>query len=312
MSAPKTIAVHDGPFTADDCLSVYFLQQTSDFKDSTVVRTSDPSVISASDAACGVGGVHDPALHRYDPHSPDFSLTFTDSKIPLGSSGLVYIAYAPEIIETILGRYSLSAGEHLSIVQELFYFKRVREIDAAVHSVARFKEGAPRYEIHTSLWDRVAMLNLLGSFSDGVALVGAELETVLVKIVESQIPAYAIVKQAFDERFEIDPSGQLLVFAESCPAAAHISTLEEKGNVQEKVLFYTAPRWDGSWGIHTMRAGSGFELRKKLPFGGSRDEELSEKAGIPGGVFVHKSGFLGAFKTKDAAIAFMKMALAME
>ena len=35
---------------------------------------------------------------------------------------------------------------------------------------------------------------------------------------------------------------------------------------------------------------------------GLRDEDLSLKSGIEGGIFVHKSGFLGVWKTREAIL----------
>lgn len=54
-----------------------------------------------------------------------------------------------------------------------------------------------------------------------------------------------------------------------------------------------------------------FESRKALPsqWRGMRDEELSRESGIPGGVFVHMSGFIGGNQTYDGALSMAKAAL---
>jgi uncharacterized UPF0160 family protein len=100
----KKIAIGDGAWTADDCVAIYLLQQTSAFSNSTVIRTSDPSLISSADAVVGIGGIYSPPTHRYDHHSPSVDLKFADSAIPLASAGLVYFSHHTEIIETILSR----------------------------------------------------------------------------------------------------------------------------------------------------------------------------------------------------------------
>lgn len=54
-----------------------------------------------------------------------------------------------------------------------------------------------------------------------------------------------------------------------------------------------------------------FESRKPLPsqWRGLRDDELSKESGIPGGVFVHMSGFIGGNQSYDGALAMAKAAL---
>lgn len=54
-----------------------------------------------------------------------------------------------------------------------------------------------------------------------------------------------------------------------------------------------------------------FESRKPLPtmWRGLRDEELSKETGIPGGIFVHMSGFIGGNHTYEGALAMAKSAL---
>jgi uncharacterized UPF0160 family protein len=54
-----------------------------------------------------------------------------------------------------------------------------------------------------------------------------------------------------------------------------------------------------------------FENRKPLPaeWRGLRDEELSEKSGIPGCVFVHAAGFIGGNKTYGGAVLMAQKAL---
>lgn len=56
-----------------------------------------------------------------------------------------------------------------------------------------------------------------------------------------------------------------------------------------------------------------FESRKALPaqWRGLRDEELSRESGIPGGVFIHMSGFIGGNQTFEGALAMAKAALTL-
>lgn len=55
--------------------------------------------------------------------------------------------------------------------------------------------------------------------------------------------------------------------------------------------------------------GEEFQNRKSLPWKGLRDDDLSKASGIPGGIFVHISGFIGGNKTKEGALQMAKKAL---
>lgn len=54
-----------------------------------------------------------------------------------------------------------------------------------------------------------------------------------------------------------------------------------------------------------------FESRKPLPspWRGLADEELTSVAGIPGCIFVHMSGFIGANKTYEGALYMARASL---
>jgi uncharacterized UPF0160 family protein len=54
-----------------------------------------------------------------------------------------------------------------------------------------------------------------------------------------------------------------------------------------------------------------FVNRLSLPeqWQGLRDDELSSKAGIPGCIFVHTSGFIGGNATYDGVLAMARRAL---
>ena len=58
-------------------------------------------------------------------------------------------------------------------------------------------------------------------------------------------------------------------------------------------------------------APGSFESRCPLPaaWRGLRDEELSRVSGIPGGVFVHMSGFIGGNATLEGALAMARAGL---
>lgn len=81
------------------------------------------------------------------------------------------------------------------------------------------------------------------------------------------------------------------------------------------VFFGMQDERSNSWRIQAISLAPGsFESRKALPVAwrGLRDEELSGKCGIEGGVFVHMSGFIGGNKTHDGAFQMAVRALEIE
>jgi hypothetical protein len=76
----------------------------------------------------------------------------------------------------------------------------------------------------------------------------------------------------------------------------HLHELE--GPAEEEQAFYVIypDSTSGDWRIQAVPLSSNsFESRKALPepWRGLRDDDLSHVSGIPGGVFVHASGFIG-------------------
>ncbi len=66
------------------------------------------------------------------------------------------------------------------------------------------------------------------------------------------------------------------------------------------------------WRIQAVSQSPGsFESRHALPaaWRGLRDEELSKSSGVPGGVFVHASGFIGGAATEEGVLAMARLAL---
>lgn len=69
---------------------------------------------------------------------------------------------------------------------------------------------------------------------------------------------------------------------------------------------------EGKWRIRAVGEENVlFKNRKDLPdaWKGLRDERLDEVSGIPGGVFIHASGFIGGNKSFDGALAMAQKAL---
>ena len=54
--------------TYPQVLACYMLQQLPEYRDAEIVRSREQAVLDECDIVVDVGGVYDPATHRYDHH----------------------------------------------------------------------------------------------------------------------------------------------------------------------------------------------------------------------------------------------------
>ena len=122
--------------------------------------------------------------------------------------------------------------------------------------------------------------------------------------------------KAVEERKTHDASGGVIVFEGFAPWKEHLFNIEASLAIptSEQPIYILYP--DGDKGAYRIQAvpvtAESFGSRKALPeaWRGLRDEELSVKMGIEGGVFVHAAGFIGGNLSLQGALAMARGALA--
>ncbi|XWS48748.1 hypothetical protein CRYUN_Cryun13aG0102800 [Craigia yunnanensis] len=321
----KRIGTHNGSFHCDEALGCFMIRLTDKFFNSEIVRTRDPKVLEGLDAVLDVGGVYDPNHDRYDHHQKGFEEVFGHGfNTKLSSAGLVYKHFGKEIIAK-----ELQLGEDHPDVHRLFlaiYKSFMEAIDAIDNGINQFDtDKPPRYVNNTHLSSRVGRLNLdwtdpdqlpekeNEAFQQAMALAGSEFLDGVRFHAKSWLPARSIVMECIEERYDIDPSGEIMVLKRFCPWKLHLFELEEEMKVEPliKYVFYEDERAK-QWRVQAVAVSPDrFESRKPLPaqWRGLRDDELSKEAGIPGCVFVHMSGFIGGNQTYEGALAMARTAL---
>lgn len=277
------------------------------------------------DAVLDVGGVYDPKNDRYDHHQKGFEEIFGHGfSTKLSSAGLVYKHFGKEIIAT-----ELQVGEEHPDVQRLYlavYKSFMEAIDAVDNGINQFDtDKPPRFVNSTHLSARVGRLNLdwiepdqsaereNEAFQQAMALAGSEfLETVRF-YAKSWLPARSIVMECISARYDIDPSGEIMLLTRFCPWKLHLFELEEEMKIEPSIKYVLYQDDRGKqWRVQAVAVSPDrFESRKPLPaqWRGLRDDELSKESGIPGGVFVHMSGFIGGNQTYEGALAMARAAL---
>ncbi|KAG4131061.1 hypothetical protein ERO13_D09G183600v2 [Gossypium hirsutum] len=288
----KRVGTHSGSFHCDEALGCFMICLTTKFSNSEIVRTRDPKVLEGFDAVLDVGGVYDPSRDRYDHHQKGFEEVFGHGfNTKLSSAGLVYKA-----------------------------------IDAIDNGINQFDtDKPPRYVNNTNLSSRVGRLNLdwmdpnqspekeNEAFQQAMALAGSEFLDSVRFHAKSWLPARSIVMECIADRYDTDPSGEIMVLKRFTPWKLHIFELEEEMKVDPPIKYVLYEDDRGKrWRVQAVAISPDrFESRKPLPaqWRGLTDDELSKEAGIPGCIFVHISGFTGGNQTYEGALAMARTAL---
>jgi len=329
-TTPLRIGTHNGHFHADEALAVYMLRLLPDYANATLLRSRDPTKLEECDIIVDVQGVYDGTKH-FDHHQRTFAETFSPAhQTKLSSAGLIYKHFAPQLIAE---RLSVPV-DHSSVglLYNKLYDEFIEALDANDNGISAYpSDVTPAFQPGgISLPAQVSGLNPWWNqpvdqsgedqlFEKASTLMGETFVRKLEYYARAWIPARDLVVSAVDKRTEYDPEGRILVFEQAIPWKDHLFSLEQEKGITEEgkkplyVLYGEGPGKSG-WRIQCVPVSKdSFESRKPLPeaWRGVRDENLSEVTGIPGGVFVHASGFIGGNKSFEGALEMAKKALTM-
>lgn len=321
----KKIGTHNGTFHCDEVLACFFLRQLPQYKDAEIIRTRDPAELAKCDIVVDVGGEFDPKRHRYDHHQRTFAENF-HSLCPekpwvtkLSSAGLIYLHFGHQLLAQLT---QLKEGNRqLEVLYDKLYENFVEEVDAIDNGISQC-DGDARYTVSTTLSSRVGYLNPRWNsknqdteegFRKAMAMVGEEFLDRLDYYQSSWLPARVIVEEAVQNRHQVDPSGEVVVFSQGgCPWKEHLFALEKELKVDTPIKFILYPDQNGQWRVQCVPAGlNTFQNRLSLPeeWRGVRDEALSGLSGIKGCIFVHAGGFIGGNQTQEGALEMARRTL---
>ncbi|XP_076288915.1 MYG1 exonuclease [Lasioglossum baleicum] len=324
MSANIKIGTHDGCFHCDEALACFLLKTLPRYKDAEIVRSRDLSILSTCDIVVDVGGKYDPSTHRYDHHMRDFKESVStvmkkpgyDWKMKLSSAGLIYCHFGHEIIKLLFPNMSDSDVER---VFKKVYNTFIQEIDGIDNGVPMF-DGEAVYRIVTDISSRVDFLNPSWNskgvdsnqqFLKAVELTGQDFLQHLNYAVNVWLPARTIMEEAIQNRFEVDPSGEIVELSQGITWQEHLFRIEKELDIEPALKYIIFPD-KNEYRIRAVPvAHSSFVCRVFLPeaWAGLRNEDLEATSGIEGAVFVHTVRFIGGHKTKDGAIMMARKSL---
>ncbi|KAI0535332.1 metal-dependent protein hydrolase [Xylaria digitata] len=339
-SGAVAIGTHNGHFHADEALAVHMLRQLPTYASASLVRTRDPALLATCHTVVDVGGEYDASQNRYDHHQRTFTTTFPGRPTKLSSAGLVYLHFGRVIVAQYMKQSEDS--EDVGVVWRKFYESFIEALDAHDNGISsydpeaiaaagiekRFSKGgfglgAVVGRLNPK-WNEVLPSDPVGAqatedarFEMASKRIGEEFDRDLAYYTSAWLPARAIVQAAYAKRLEFDPEGRVMVFeGQSVPWKDHLYTLEEEQKTEDQnkvlyVLYPEKPTPDAKWRIQAVPVSKdSFQSRKALPepWRGARDAALDEITGVPGGVFVHASGFIGGNATFEGAKAMAEKA----
>ncbi|KAM3842402.1 MYG1 exonuclease [Diretmus argenteus] len=298
-------------------------ESNSNDKDAEIIRTRDPALLAKCDIVVDVGGEFDPKRHRYDHHQRTFAEDF-HSLCPekpwvtkLSSAGLVYLHFG----RRLLAQLTKLDEDDREILYGKLYENFVEEVDAIDNGISQY-DGEARYAVSTTMSSRVGHLNPRWNsksqdteegFKKAMALVGEEFLDRVDYYQNAWMPARGVVKEAVEARYQVDPSGEVVVFSQGgCPWKEHLFSLEKELQVKVPIKFVLYPDQNGQWRVQCVPAGlNTFQNRLSLleEWRGVRDAALSELSGIKGCIFVHAGGFIGGNQTQEGALEMARRTL---
>lgn len=317
------ICTHSGTFHADESLAVYMIKLLPEYQNCNLVRLRNPADWEASDVVIDVGGQYDGAKF-FDHHQRGFDETFSANyKTKLSSAGLIYKHFGKKIIEHVCK----TTEENTELLYEKVYKEFIEALDANDNGISNYsaevEAGKKFNDRNIALPSIVLKLNpswnenptdadFDAAFERSSALMGEVFVSLLKGYGNSWLPARSIVEAAFESRFDVDKSGKTLRLDQFCPWKEHLYSIEKEKSAQGAIEFVLFQDSSSKWRVSTVSVTStSFEFRRGLrePWRGLRDQELSDKTGIPGCIFVHAAGFIGGAETYDSVLKLAQMSL---
>lgn len=159
---------------------------------------------------------------------------------------MVYKHFGKDILKTILGEKDSDFSSSISEATVNVFFNKLykdfmEHIDAIDNGISVSSTGGdPRYHISTSLSSRVGQYNPAWNavdqspevqneqFGKAMMLTCSEFLSHAENMMTSWWPARSIVQEAIDSRFQVSPSGNIVIFSQCCPWKDHLFELEKE------------------------------------------------------------------------------------
>lgn len=310
-AAIRTAATHDHMFHADDVLAGGLLRLV--YPDVTFVRTRDPEAWAKADVVFDVGGSYGVGLqgqptrpHVYDHHQRH-GPTRDDGK-PFASFGLLWRELADVVTATLLPHAAPAVRDATRDAFALEFVRSVDDHDNTGHSD------------HRSATDVIQAIRLHGpSTPPGEDTPAQAFDTAYDSAVNFGIQMIRRTLYKLQVRIETVPKVEAAVNAALAQGADHLvfdfdsggaglwSPVVHRLDPEGTLRWVTFDRGNG-WIVRNVRTAHGTESLFPDSWRGRENDAASEATGVPGTVFVHRSGFLAVHETLAGALEMISKA----
>ena len=282
----RSVAVHDGPFHADEVTAVAFLNVYDLINQDRIYRTRDPKVIEKTEYVCDVGGIYDEQMKKFDHHQVEY-------QGPLSSVGMVllYLKNKKIISERLFHYFNdylvwgidQHDNGHIRLEKGICYFSDV---------IANFVPA--EYTVSDE--------EMLKSFHQALDFCIGYIKRMINRFNYLE-KCREIVKEKMKSKDKV------LIFDE--PMSWQESFFDLNGE-DHPALFIIMPS-QNHWKLRGIPPSweKRMEIRKPLPekWAGLHEEELKNITKIDGAIFCHKGRFISIWETKEDAIKAAKLVL---
>jgi len=301
------VTTHNGQFHADEVTAYTIIRKI--FPQCKLIRTRDENIIEEANIAIDVGQIYDPENNRFDHHQQGCHERFNRNVIiDMSSAGMVYKKFGKELIEKYLKENIDINGLH-TLYQNI-YHKFILEIDA-IDNGYKLSHSKLNYHINTNISGTVRRMNNMDNVYDEEKQLelffkaSEYVELIMDVIIKDEIRVYfgskrdyRTIYQAFQNRFKLYESGEIILVSCDCPNwLKSIYEYEKKhpykfNQDSVKYIIYSAK---DEWRVRTV--SKNFTPRRLIKTKECYPENIKKNV-----TFVHTKQFIAATKDKNTAI----------
>jgi len=283
---PRSLAVHDGIFHADEVTAAALLLLCDLIDRDKIVRTRDSAKLMNCEYVCDVGGVYDPSEKLFDHHQLEYSG-------PLSSAGM--------ILQYLHDEGYFSSDEYLHFRDSL-----VLGIDAedngkdfSVEGLCSFSDVIANF---VPIEREVSADEENVAFFESVSFTVGHLRRMRERYLYIK-SCKAIVAERMKE------GNECLIFDEHIPWQ---ESFFELGGENHPALFVIMPMGE-HWKLRGVPPSLEEKMRVRVPlpkeWAGLLEEDFKRVTGIPGAIFCHKGRFISIWETKEEALKALTIVL---
>jgi uncharacterized UPF0160 family protein len=286
-----TIATHDGTFHADEVFAIAILKLI--YTDISIIRSRDPEKFNKADIIIDIGGKYDANNKFFDHHMTEGAGT-RPNDIPYAACGLIWKHYGKELAPSKIVYDNIER----SIIQSIDAIDTGYSMDDNFNKLNQYTVSDIIDGFNPPWYDEEISSDT--AFEQAISF--AE------KILKNKLNHALGIKKAATYVREailntIDP--RYVVLDKYCPWQDIV--LEESD-----ALFVAFPASPGDWRVRAVPLKKGsFQLKQPLPkeWAGKTLHEMPEITGVADATFCHRSCFIAGAKSREGAIALIKLAL---